>query len=50
MFKIAPFFKGFLLPLSEVATTREAIIIGSILQKMSINALDVAAALMKMTT
>jgi essential nuclear protein 1 len=50
MFKIAPFFKGFLLPLSEVATTREAVIIGSILQKMSINALDVAAALMKMTT
>lgn len=50
MFKIAPFFKGFLLPLSEVASTREAIIIGSILQKMSINALDVAAALMKMTS
>ena len=31
MFKIAPFFKGFLLPLSEVASTREAIIVGSIL-------------------
>jgi len=50
MFKIGAFFKGFLLPLAEQASTREAIIIGSILQKMSINALDVAAALVKMTT
>ena len=50
MFKIGGFFKGFLLPLAEVASTREAVIIGSILQKMSINALDVAAALVKMTT
>ena len=50
MFKIGAFFKGFLLPLAEDATSREAIIIGSILQKMSINALDVAAALVKMTT
>jgi len=49
MFKTGAFFKGFLLPLAEEATTREAIIIGSILQKMSINALDVAAALVKMT-
>jgi hypothetical protein len=31
MFKINAFFKGFLLPLAETATTREAIIIGSIL-------------------
>ena len=45
MFKINAFFKGFLLPLAETATTREAIIIGSILQKMSINGLVVAAAL-----
>mmetsp|Transcript_6643 Transcript_6643/g.11177 ORF Transcript_6643/g.11177 Transcript_6643/m.11177 type:complete len:167 (+) Transcript_6643:859-1359(+) len=52
MFKTSAFFKGFLLPLAEDPTTstREAIIIGSILQKMSINALDVAAALIKMTT
>ena len=50
MFKVGAFFKGFLLPLAEDATSREAIIIGSILQKMSINALDVAAALVKMTT
>lgn len=50
MFKIGAFFKGFLLPLAENASTREAIIIGSILQKMSINVLDVAAALIKMTT
>lgn len=50
MFKTGAFFKGFLIPLAETADTREAIIIGSILQKMSINALDVAAALVKMTT
>ena len=49
MFKTGAFFKGFLIPLAETADTREAIIIGSILQKMSINALDVAAALIKMT-
>ena len=49
MFKTGAFFKGLLLPLAEQATTREAIIIGSILQKMSINVLDVAAALVKMT-
>lgn len=50
MFKIGAFLKGFLLPLAESASTREAIIIGSILQKMSISVLHVAAALMKMTT
>lgn len=50
MFKTGAFFKGFLLPLAENANTREAIIIGSILQKMSIPGLDVAAALVKMTT
>ena len=49
MFKTGPFFKGFLLPLAQDANTREAIIIGSILQKMSINVLDVAASLIKMT-
>ena len=31
MFKTGAFFKGFLLPLAEIATTRDAIIIGSIL-------------------
>ena len=52
MFKITAFFKGFLLPMAEDpnTTTREAIIVGSILQKMSINALGVAAGLVKMTT
>ena len=50
MFKIGAFLKGFLLPLAESAGTREAIIVGSILQKMSISVLHVAAALMKMTT
>lgn len=52
LFKTAAFFKGFLLPMAEdpLTSTKEAIIIGSILQKMSINPLDVAAALVKMTT
>jgi essential nuclear protein 1 len=48
MFKVAAFFKGFLLPLAEDATAREAVIIGSILAKMSINNLDAAATLMKL--
>jgi len=50
MFKTGAFFKGFLLPLALEASTRDAVIIGSILQKMSINVLDVAAALIKMTS
>jgi len=50
MFKTGAFFKGFLLPLAMECNTRDAVIIGSILQKMSINVLDVAAALVKMTT
>ena len=50
MFKIGAFFKGFLIPLAEDATTREAVIVGSIIQKMSINALDAAAALAKLTS
>ena len=48
IFKTSAFFKGFLLPLSEDATAREAVIVGSILAKMSINNLDSAAALMKL--
>jgi essential nuclear protein 1 len=48
IFKTSAFFKGFLLPLAEDATAREAIIVGSILAKMSINNLDSAAALMKL--
>lgn len=47
LFKTSAFFKGFLLPLAEDATAREAIIVGSILAKMSINNLDSAAAIMK---
>ena len=43
------FFRGFLLPLAEDATAREAVIVGSILGKMSINNLDAAAAIMKLT-
>ena len=49
MFKTSAFFRGFLIPLAESASIREAIIIGSILAKMSINSMDVAAALIKMT-
>ena len=48
IFKTSAFFKGFLLPLAEDATAREAVIVGSILAKMSINNLDSAAALMKL--
>ncbi len=48
IFKTSAFFKGFLLPLAEDATAREAVIVGSILSKMSINALDSAAAVMKL--
>ena len=49
IFKTAAFFRGFLLPLAEDATAREAVIVGSILAKMSINNLDAAAAIMKLT-
>ncbi len=48
IFKTSAFFKGFLLPLAEDATAREAVIVGSILAKMSINNLDSAAAIMKL--
>lgn len=49
VFKTSAFFRGFLLPLAEDATAREAVIIGSILSKVSINNLDAAAAIMKCT-
>lgn len=49
IFKTSAFFKGFLLPLAEDANSREAVIIGSILAKMSINNLDAAAAIIKLT-
>ena len=49
IFKTGAFFRGFLLPLAEDATAREAVIIGSILAKQSINNLDAAAAIMKLT-
>jgi essential nuclear protein 1 len=48
--KTAAFFKGFLLPLSEDSTAREAVIIGSILSKVSINTLDSAAVVMKLSS
>jgi essential nuclear protein 1 len=49
MFKIGAFCKGFLIPLAKDATSREAIIVGSIINKMSINNLDAAATLLKLT-
>ena len=49
IFKQSAFFRGFLLPLAEDATAREAVIIGSILAKMSFLNLDAAAAIMKLT-
>lgn len=48
LFKQSAFFKGFLLPLAEDATAREAVIVGSVLTKMSINNIDAAATLMKL--
>jgi len=49
LFKPGAFFKGLLLPLAEDATSREAVIVGSILQKMSIPILHASAALIKLT-
>ena len=50
LFKPAAFFKGFLLPLAEdEPTSREAIIVGSILHKMSIPSFHSSAALIKLT-
>ena len=50
LFKPAAFFKGILLPLAEdEPTSREAIIIGSILQKVSIPSFHSSAALIKLT-
>lgn len=48
IFKTSAFYKGFLLPLAEDASAREAVIVGSILAKMSINNLESAAAMMKL--
>jgi essential nuclear protein 1 len=50
VFKTGAFFKGFLLPLAEEASAREAVILGSILAKVSINTLDAAAAVMKLAS
>ena len=50
MFKTGAFFKGFLIPLAEDASAREAVIVGSVLAKMSINTLDAAAAILKLSS
>ena len=49
LFKPAAFFKGILLPLAEDCTSREAVIIGSILAKVSIPSVHSSAALIKLT-
>jgi essential nuclear protein 1 len=49
LFKPAAFFKGVLLPIAEDATSREAVIIGSILAKVSIPSIHASAALIKLT-
>ncbi|KAF7457706.1 Bystin family protein [Cryptosporidium felis] len=51
MFKPASWFKGILLPLAEdeTCTVKEAIIIGSILSKVSIPVLHTAAAIIKLS-
>ena len=50
MYKPAAFFKGILLPLCEDGCTlREAVIVRSVLAKVSVPMAHSAAALMKMT-
>lgn len=49
LFKPGAFFKGVLLPIAEDATSREAVIIGSILAKVSIPSIHSCAALIKLT-
>jgi essential nuclear protein 1 len=50
LYKPAAFFKGFLLPLAENdCTLKEAMIIGSVLSKVSIPIMHSAAALLKLT-
>ena len=48
MFKPKAFFKGFIFPLVEKCTAREAAVIGSILAKCSINVIHAGAALCKL--
>jgi essential nuclear protein 1 len=49
IFKPNAFFKGFLLPLAQDCSSREAAIIGSVLIKVSLPVLHASAALLKMT-
>ena len=49
LFKPAAFFKGILLPIAEDASSREALIIGSILSKVSIPSVHSSAALCKLS-
>jgi essential nuclear protein 1 len=49
VFKPNAFFKGFLLPLAQDCSSREAAIIGSILIKVSLPVLHASAALLKMS-
>lgn len=49
LFKPGAFFKGILLPMAEDTTSREAVILGSILAKVSIPSVHSSAALIKLT-
>ena len=49
LFKPAAFFKGILLPIAEDASSREAVIIGSILAKVSVPSVHSSAALIKLS-
>ena len=49
VFKPAAFFKGIILPLAQDSTSREALIVGSILQKISIPILHASAAILKLS-
>lgn len=49
LFKPAAFFKGVLLPIVDDCSSREAVIIGSILAKVSIPSFHSSAALIKLT-
>ena len=49
IFKTGAFFKGFLLPIAEDASAREAVIIGSVMSKMSITTMHSCAAILKLS-
>ena len=48
IFKPSAFFKGFLLPLAQDASSKEAAIVGSILMKVSLPTLHASATMIKL--